>query len=286
MKETKTRYHFDNNYVDEPIRIGDIRLFQIGRRYCEPGEIIAAHLHGSWFELTIVTAGKGTVITNGERTPVSAGDIYLSFPCDIHDIHADTDARLEYDFFSFYSEEAEIGAALEEITRSHRGGESRLFRDAVTASLVTNAMAEFSPAGQPYAEQLLGSLFRAVLIYVIRNFRNVKSSTANVSEAEILCFQLMNYIDTHLYSIKRLDDVAGAFNYNYGYLSGLFKRTTGKTVSQYFQNRKMETARVLVMEGKKPISEIAEMLGYSLYSFSKAFKARYGVSPKAMQKTL
>jgi AraC-like DNA-binding protein len=46
----------------------------------------------------------------------------------------------------------------------------------------------------------------------------------------------------------------------------------------------METGKALVLENKKSISEIAEMLGYNLYSFSKAFKKRYGVSPKIMQK--
>ena len=45
----------------------------------------------------------------------------------------------------------------------------------------------------------------------------------------------------------------------------------------------METGKVLILEKKKNISEIAEMLGYNLYSFSKAFKRMHGVSPKGMQ---
>ena len=39
-----------------------------------------------------------------------------------------------------------------------------------------------------------------------------------------------------------------------------------------------------LLENKKSISEIAEMLGYNLYSFSKAFKRAYGTSPKSTQK--
>ena len=46
----------------------------------------------------------------------------------------------------------------------------------------------------------------------------------------------------------------------------------------------MEIAKTLIMEKKKKINEIAEMLGYNLYSFSKSFKSTYGVSPKHMQK--
>jgi AraC-like DNA-binding protein len=88
----------------------------------------------------------------------------------------------------------------------------------------------------------------------------------------------MNYIDTHIYTIKKLEELAPKFNYSYGYLSGLFQRTTGKTLSEYHKHRKMETGKVLILEKKKSISEIAEMLGYNLYSFSKAFKNTYGVS--------
>ena len=94
----------------------------------------------------------------------------------------------------------------------------------------------------------------------------------------------MNYIDTHIYTIKKLEELAPKFNYSYGYLSGLFQRTTGKTLSEYHKHRKMETGKALILEKKKRISEIAEMLGYNLYSFSKAFKNTYGISPKIMQK--
>ena len=46
----------------------------------------------------------------------------------------------------------------------------------------------------------------------------------------------------------------------------------------------MESARVLILDGKMKIGEIAEMLGYNLYSFSKAFKAAYGASPRNLKK--
>lgn len=40
-------------------------------------------------------------------------------------------------------------------------------------------------------------------------------------------------------------------------------------------------ARLLLNEGKLNITKIAELLNYSsIYSFSKAFKEKYGVSPK------
>jgi len=280
MLENKTLYHFDRHYVNNPLVFGNINLLQIGRRYCTPTEIITAHPHLNWFELTIVTGGKGTVITNGVETKVQSGDIYLSFPCDIHEIRADEKENLEYDFFSFSCNEVALKQDLKNITRNYLGSESRIFRDEKISDLIQYAIAEFLVENQPYSELLLIQIFHLILIYLIRDFNDIKQNTAHISQSEILCFQLMNYIDTHIYSLQKLDELAPKFNYNYGYLSGLFKRTTGKTISEYYNHRKMETAKALILEKKKKIGEIAEMLGYNLYSFSKAFKAKYGVSPK------
>lgn len=283
MPDRKTRYHLNNIYLEDPLRFGDIRLIQIGRRYCEASEIIAAHPHLNWFELTIITRGPATVVTNGEETRVESGDIYLSFPCDIHEIRAGEQSKLEYDFFSFYCTDATLEEDLKSIIRSSRGGDNRVFQDEKISRLVQNAISELSVKDQPYSEALLSDIFHAILIYIIRDFTNVQKSSADVSDAEILCFQLMNYIDTHIYSLKKLEMIARKFNYNYSYLSKLFKKTTGKTLLEYYQHRKMETAKTLILERKKKIGEIADLFGYNLYSFSRAFKQKYGISPKNMQ---
>lgn len=285
MLENKTRYHFIRHYVENPIPFGNVHLLQVGRRYCESTEIILPHPHLNWFELTVVTGGSGTITTNGESAVVSAGDIYLSFPCDIHEIKADCDTKLEYDFFSFYCTSKTLSKDLKNITQNYRGGDKRIFQDGKISRLIEYAISEFIADEQPHSQGALCDIFHLILIYLIRNFKHVKQNAANVSEPEILCLQVMNYIDTHIYSIKKLEELAPKFHYNYGYLSGLFKQTTGKTLSEYHQRRKMETGKVLVLENKKSIGEIAEMLGYNLYSFSKAFKRAYGISPKSLQKS-
>ena len=284
MFENKTRYHLNKHYVENPLPFGDVHLLQLGRRYCAPTEVITAHPHLNWFELTIVNNGKGSIITNGEETAIHAGEIYLSFPCDIHEIRANLDDKLEYDFFSFYCTDERLKADLKLITQNYRSGAQRIFQDSKISQLIEYAISEFFSKEQPYFDNTLTDIFHLILLYLIRDFNDIPQNTANVSNPEILCFQVMSYIDTHIYKLKNLEELAPKFNYNYGYLSGLFKRTTGKTLSEYHQNRKMETGKALVLENKKSIGEIAEMLGYNLYSFSKAFKKAYGVSPKTMQK--
>lgn len=283
MSENKTRYLLDNKYFSHPLNFDGVYLIQIGRRYCEPAEIIAAHTHQNWFELTIITKGKGSIVTNGDPQTVEGGDIYLSFPCDTHEILADKDSRLNYDFFSFYTTDKQFLEKLKEITLNAHGAKSRIFHDESVSMLVNNAISEFSVKNQLFSKKVLTSIFHSILIYVIRDFNEVEKTSKNISDAEVLCYQMMNYVDTHIYNLRKLDIIAVEFNYNYSYLSKLFKNTTGQTLKDYFTQRKMDTAKTLIIENKKKIGEIAEMLGYDLYSFSKAFKIKFGVPPKVFQ---
>ncbi len=282
--ENKTRYHLNINCIADPPPFGMVRLIQIGRRYCSPTAVIDAHTHQDWFELTVVTGGSGTVITNGERSAVRSGDIYFSFPCDIHEIRADSGVELDYDFFAFSVDDRELLSELECIMQGYHSGHRRTIRDEKISTLMGNAISEFSGAVLPHSHLVVTNIFSLIISYLIRDFNDIARTSTEVSEAKILCYQLMNYIDTHIYEVDCLASIAPKFNYNYRYLSGLFKRTTGKTLSEYLRGRRLETAKVLVLENEKKISEIAEMFGYTPYSFSKAFKEKFGVCPKEMQK--
>lgn len=280
MPDVKTRYHFDNTYIGSPLRFGEISLIQIGRIYCEPSSVIAAHSHANWFELTLVTAGSGVVLTNGDPCEVTPRDIYLSFPGDIHEIRAAENEKLEYDYLSLFTDDAEMSESLEMMIRQNRDSASRRFCDEKISFLVNCALAEFTKRRE-YSDELLSGIFRQIMIYLIRDFSDIAQETADVSDARILCLQLMNHIDAHIYSSESLSETAEKFNYNYSYLSSLFRKTTGKNLSDYYRERKMETAKVLLLENRKKINEISQMLGYSSpFAFSRAFTKTFGVSPK------
>lgn len=266
--------------MDVPYVFGNLSLLQIGRRYCAENEVISAHTHQDFFELTIVNGGSGVVISNGESYPIESGECHLSIPCDIHEIRASENSKLEYDYFSFTISDVDLKSELTKISRKLFSASSRVFIDPKINSLIGNAISEFS-SEKPYTDKILESIFNQVAVYLIRDFNDIEHKTPKFSENEILCYQVMNYIDTHVYSLTNLESIAPKFNYNYSYLSNLFKKTTGKKLSDYFQSRKLDTAKVLILEKKYKISEISAMLNYSSpFSFSKAFKQKFGVSPK------
>lgn len=281
-----TLYHIDH-YFPQPAAFGELRLVQIGRLFCAKNMVVEKHLHLDWFELTIVTGGEGIIYTDDVGVPVRRGDIYLSFPADVHAIRSDATHPLQYDFFSFYCTDPAYRARFEALMQSFRQPQERVFTDERIASLIANAIAEFDGAPPPLSGELLTALFHMVTVYLLRDFpekRTTGGMRGNLRAGE-LCSQLMQYIDTHIFSLRGLEGLAVLTGHNYCYLSRLFRRTTGRTLQEYYQSSRLRAAELLLQEGKLRVGEIAELLGYaSVYSFSKAYKNHYGTSPTGRQR--
>ena len=274
-------YHINNSYLAEPLRCGNIHLVQIGRLFFHGAGEVREHLHRGWFELTVVTGGRGEVLSDGVALEVTEGDVFLSLPAELHKIVSCGDAPLRYDFFSFYTEEEALAAELERITEEFRAPRSRLMRDDKLRTLTGVAIAELENREALFSHRLLSGLLEELVIRLCRALRGTPVAVGvEPSGAARLCFRLQQYIDTHVFTVKSLAEVAALFGYNYSYLSALFRRTTGGTLSEYYLDAKWRVARLLVRENKAKISEIAEMLGYSsVYVFSRAYRTRFGLPP-------
>ena len=57
----KKNFQIDNNLFAKPLQLGAVNLVQLGRLYCEPGEVIGEHYHNNLYELTVITGGKGII---------------------------------------------------------------------------------------------------------------------------------------------------------------------------------------------------------------------------------
>lgn len=249
--------------------------------YCKSTTLIDTRMHLNCYELTVVTDGEGQIYANGTPTAVKKGDIYLSLPCDTHKIETDTEKPLKFDFFAFITEGGGFDEAFERIAQNYNSPHARVIHDERIRPLISSAIAELSEENS-YKNELLTALFRQILIYTARGFQSIKpTGFPDISRSEAICYRLMNYIDTHIYTMKNLNELAQITDYSYGYLSALFRQTTANTLASYFQEKKLDTARLLLLENKLTVTEIAELLNYSsVYAFSKAFRKYYGVSPK------
>ena len=277
-----SNYHLNKAFFKNPLHYDGLSVIQIGRMFCKSTTVVDTHMHFNRYEITVVSDGEGLIYTNGIPTRVKKGDIYLSMPCDAHRIESDHEKPLKFDFFAFLVDGGCFAQEFDQLAQNYASPNSRVFHDERIRPLINSAITELSDE-DIYKNELLNSLFRQILIYTFRGFRSKKTEkhAAEVSNAEVLCYRLMNYIDTHIFTMKNLQELSIATDYSYGYLSALFKSTTSITLSAYFQEKKLDTARTLLTDNKLSITEVAEMLNYSsVYAFSKAFRSYYGMSPR------
>lgn len=78
-----------------------------------------------------------------------------------------------------------------------------------------------------------------------------------------------------------LSTLAQKQNLSAGYLSGLFKKETGKTVTEFITEKRIEHAKHLLSTTNLQVQTVAQHCGiYDVHYFSKVFKKNTGLTPK------
>lgn len=271
--------------------VGEFNIIQIGKQICVPSFVCHEHLQKDYFELTLVLGGKGVITADKLRQNVSGGDIFISFPAELHAIYSSEDEPLEYSFFTFVPTNETLKNALNELALSPIRRKNRVFSDNKITTLVKYLINEIENTDE-FSNAILEKITYQISVYLIRDLSlSKKASDVSIADKEgglhSLCSRIMNYIDINVFTINNLTDISKITNYSYGYISTVFKKTTGKTLSDYLQNKKIQAAKQLIKENKLKLCEISELLGYdSYFSFSRIFKKVCGVSPKTYQSSI
>lgn len=271
------------SFEDNPLYLEDISLLYLGRSGI--GINIKEHMHGGVYELSVITHGSGRMYTGNVPTQVKKGDVYVSFPFEIHKVESDKDNPLSYDFITFSVNSFRFADELNKVWSQNISPYSRVIHNEKVIDLIDCILSEFDDNninGSPFSNEMLSALCNQIIVYILRGLKSDSSETASINQSgSELCRKMMNYIDTHLYTISNLDEMAHAMGYNYSYLSALFRKTTTVSLSYYYRVKRLETARLLLAEDKKSISQVALLMNYSsIYAFSKSFKEHYGISPR------
>mgnify|MGYP001268915645 CR=1 FL=1 len=90
----------------------------------------------------------------------------------------------------------------------------------------------------------------------------------------------LQYVRDHYREKITLDDVCTAVNLSRSHFSKIFKRETGKTLTEYVEELRMNQSRMLLRTTSFSVGEIAEMVGIDdIFYFSKLYKKHFRVSP-------
>lgn len=109
--------------------------------------------------------------------------------------------------------------------------------------------------------------------------RMSRINTASIySKPVIKCFE---YVYNHLNEKITLEDMAYELKLSAPYLSKLFHKETGMTVSRYINKKRIETAGRMLIYSDYEAADIANFLAFSSHShFIQAFRKETGCTPK------
>ena len=90
----------------------------------------------------------------------------------------------------------------------------------------------------------------------------------------------VDYIYDHLNTRITLSVLAEHVGVNPSYLSRVFKKEMGDTVNGYIKNKKLETARNMLLYSDFTAAEISFILAFNSQSyFTEVFRKKYGLTP-------
>lgn len=112
------------------------------------------------------------------------------------------------------------------------------------------------------------------LIHEAIQYEKYVYKTASVTET------ICQYIDSHYSEEIKRETLAEMVYLNTDYMSRIFKKELGISISAYLMQKRVEEAKKLLSQSDLPINTVSIYVGYSNFSyFTKMFKENTGYSP-------
>jgi AraC-like DNA-binding protein len=125
-------------------------------------------------------------------------------------------------------------------------------------------------------EDVMTLFIRAIYDFT-RRVGQVKTHLKPYSYPVTLCLE---YILSHLHYQITLNDLAERCHLTPQYLSALFRKETGTTITEYILKEKLETAKQMLTYSELNLSEISQYLAFCSHSnFTAHFRKCYRVTP-------
>jgi len=135
----------------------------------------------------------------------------------------------------------------------------------------------------PSASLLLKARMIELLALIQEQFHT--DTAKDILPSGMVIQNIKSYIDQNFRNILTLDSLSKMFYINKFTLMRKFKDSYGINVMKYYNNKRLEHAKDMLMHTNLSIKAIGEHLHFTdAYSFSRFFKSAAGLSPKEFRK--
>ena len=240
------------------------------------------HCHTYW-EFVLITEGSFTHIINNQPHTVNTDTLLIIRPEDTHALKGTGSyinlGTTEEFFLAFiqklYPNEYQSlkMPPYVEVNLPHMA----------TLSFVTNIQSLMLYDKESYTfYSLLKALFVDFLREIIHNFFLPFVKTTKYSPTITALIEKMRCTESFQLTIEELLQDT---NYAHSHILRLFKKETGRTITQFFQKIKLKYAKNLLESSNQSIASIVLEIGFSnIGHFTNLFKKEYGVTPSEYRK--
>ncbi len=158
---------------------------------------------------------------------------------------------------------------------AQKGGVHPMYLDSISSNFARK-IEQMSSTGESI--DLMCDMYRSYCRLVRKH--TMKDYSPTVQKTILL-------IDADLTADLSLTELASRQNISAGYLSTVFKKETGKTVSEYIREKRIDYARHLLSTTHLQIQTVASSCGImDVQYFSKLFRRQTGKSPKEYRESI
>ncbi len=243
-----------HEFMLENTTAGDLIPIFAGHEACEKNHKFGPFVRG-YYIIHFCLSGKGKLLDKYGCHEIGAGQLFIIRPEEITTYVADSQTPWEYTWLAFHG----AMAKLFDTDRS-------VYRVPLELSVELRNLAQ-SGVTTP-------SVYIALLFRLIYTLFNEAPQTADVAE------KVKQYIRFNYMNDLTVANLAELFGFERSYLYRLFYRRYGTGIKEFLIKTRMEQAKSLLEKGYG-VGETAFAVGYKdPFNFSKAYKERFGVSPK------
>ncbi|MWV46654.1 helix-turn-helix domain-containing protein [Paenibacillus sp. HJL G12] len=248
------------------------------------------HRH-SFFEACYVIDGSGFYIEHGVEYPLGKGTSFLSLPGIWHQIRSATGLTLVYVAFEIDEERTSslfIEAYRQLLEQAHPVIHSA---DALPAGRFWEAFLSIFQSPEPAMPALLKCSSTSLLLSILAlhgpHPAFAFQPPADAAHDENILFrQAKLFIGDNLSNELTLMNVANHLHISSRHLTRLFQKHTSQTFVHYVQERRVQFASQLLLEGEQSIKDIASLCGFqSVHYFTRIFTQKLGVSPAKFRRS-
>ena len=264
--------YFEDTYKNDYLYIYNIGYFDYSRRKPSPRTLRSF----TRTSLHFVAGGKGYFVRDGKTYEMHAGDIFSVPAYEDVMFYPDEDDPWRYYWFSF------LGTGSRDVIESIGITKQVPYLHYESSRILEAKLDELLDSDFNHGEfyfRALSTLFSLISMIIKDKEGTTTPTTTIVGSAKKIILE--NYNNEN-FSVSTIHE---ALYVSDTYLRRLFTQETGMTMQAFLANRRLSKSADMLRNNDYTIGELCYAVGYGDEAhFIRAFKKKYGVSPKQFRK--